>query len=204
MSKGTSWLARRRSDPFARVPKDAKVVLHVGCGRAHPRKLHPTFREPGWHEVRFDIDAGVDPDIVGDMIDMKEVKRESVDAVWSSHNLEHVFAHQVRVVLREFFRVLRPNGFVLISVPDLQEVAKVVATGNLEDPFYEAEAGPVAAIDVMYGHSASIARGNEFMGHRTGFTAATLSKRLEDAGFRDVRVTRERIALLWATGHKPG
>lgn len=204
MARGIAGLGRqRRRDPLAAVPPDKKVVLHVGCGRAHPRKLHKTFHAPEWHELRLDIDPDVEPDIIGSMVDMTSVPSESVHAVWSSHNLEHVYAHQVRTVLGEFLRVLLPGGFVLINVPDLQEVARVVATGNLDGPFYRAEAGHVAAIDVMYGHGDSIAEGNEFMAHRTGFTARTLSERLRRAGFVGVSVTQERIALLWATARKP-
>jgi SAM-dependent methyltransferase len=204
MAKGIAGLGRRRGrDPFAAVPPDRRIVLHVGCGVPHPLRLHETFRTPDWHELRLDIDPGVEPDIVGSMVEMPNVPSESVHAVWSSHNLEHVYAHQVRTVLGEFLRVLRPNGFALIMVPDLQEVARVVATGNLDGPFYRSEAGHVAAIEVMYGHSDSIAEGNEFMAHRTGFTARTLSERLRRAGFVDVRVTKERIALLWANARKP-
>ena len=68
-------------------------VLHVGCGHPNPRKLHVTFREPGWTEVRLDIDPKVKPDIVGTMTQMDEVADSSVDAVWSSHNIEHLYAN---------------------------------------------------------------------------------------------------------------
>ena len=36
------------------------------------------------------------------MTDMSMVDSAAVDAVWSSHNLEHLYAHEVPVALGEF------------------------------------------------------------------------------------------------------
>jgi predicted SAM-dependent methyltransferase len=38
-----------------------------------------------------------------------------MDALYSSHNIEHVFAHEVVPTLKEFRRVLKPDGFVVIT-----------------------------------------------------------------------------------------
>src|SRR3954451_8011278 len=98
-----------------------RTVLHVGCGVKLPHKLHQAFHTPEWRELRLDIDPNVQPDIVGSITDMRMVETASVDAVWSSHNLEHLYAHEVPVALAEFYRVLRPGGFLLITMPDLQQ-----------------------------------------------------------------------------------
>jgi hypothetical protein len=178
-----------------------KTVLHVGCGR---KPLDRAFPKAEWREIRLDINAAVGPDVVATITDLRPIPSASVDAVWSSHNIEHLFAHEVSRALEEFLRVLRPSGFVLITLPDVQEVARHVAEGNLERPLYESRAGPISAIDVLFGDRKSIARGEVAMAHKTGFTAASLRRRLEEAGFRDVgvRADRERLAL-WAKGHKP-
>lgn len=178
-----------------------RTVLHVGCGFPNPNKLHATFRSGTWKEVRLDIDPAVKPDVVSDIADMSPVATASVDAVWSSHNVEHLHAHQVPVAFGEFLRVLKPGGFVLITLPDLQTVCRYIADDKLEDVLYESPAGPIYPIDVVYGHRPSIGRGNHFMAHRTGFTARTLGAKLERAGFTSVRV-RRRGFDLWATGYK--
>ena len=72
-----------------------KCVLHVGCGPQNPEALHPVFRHPQWQELRLDINPAVKPDIVGSMTDMQAVADDSVDAIWSFHNLDHLFAHEV-------------------------------------------------------------------------------------------------------------
>ena len=185
---------------LAEAPPALRTVLHVGCGVADPRKLPVTFFAPGaWQEVRLDIDPGVAPDIVATITDMAEIDSGSVDAVWSAHILEHLFAHEVPLALAEFRRVLRPNGFALVTVPDLQRAAELVAQDGLDLPAYISPAGPIAPLDMLFGHGAAIAAGNHFMAHRTGFTARTLEAALQRAGFGIVRVVRDESFALWAT-----
>jgi SAM-dependent methyltransferase len=184
----------------AEAPAMLRSLLHVGCGPADPRKLPPAFFTPGeWREVRLDIDPGVVPDILGSITDMAAVATASFDAVWSAHNLEHLFAHEVPLALREFRRVLRPGGFALITLPDLQRVAELVAQDRLTEAAYVSPAGPIAPLDMLYGHGAAIAQGNPFMAHRTGFTARSLEAALVAARFDSVRVVRDESYALWAT-----
>jgi SAM-dependent methyltransferase len=166
----------------------------------NPATLHESFRGPEWLELRLDINPAVEPDIVGNIVEMSGVASESVDAVWSSHNLEHVYAHEVPSVLSEFHRVLRPGGRALVTMPDLQSIGEAIARGKLEDPLYDSPAGPIAAIDMLYGHSASITGGNEYMAHRTGFTARTLKAKLARAGFVSIEVHRGADRALWGSG----
>ena len=112
-----------------------KTVLHVDCGPYNPAELHKTFHGPGWRELPLDIDPRVAPDIVASMT-VLPLAGQAVDAVWSSHNLEHLYAHEVAVALGEFHRVLKPDGFALITLPDLQKVAELVAADRLEDTAY--------------------------------------------------------------------
>jgi SAM-dependent methyltransferase len=192
------------SDLFA-VKDGRRLVLHVGCGPPYEENLHDRFGGADWRELRLDIDAKMEPDIVASMVDMRDtVPSESVDAVWSSHNIEHVFAHEVPQVFGEFLRVLRPGGFALVTTPDLQRAAERIASGRLEDPLYEADAGPVTPLDMVYGHGREIARGFHFMAHRTGYTARSLERKLRDAGFGDVKVRREPgDRALWAEARRP-
>lgn len=177
-----------------------RTLLHVGCGAAHPDKLPAAFFAPGaWAEIRLDIDPDVAPDIIASITDMSVVAEGSVDAVWSSHNIEHLFAHEVPLALAEFRRVLRPGGFALIATPDLQQAAALIAGGQLEDPAYTSAMGPIAPLDILYGFRPSIAAGNHFMGHRTGFTAATLERHLLAVGFASAQVVRDGHFALWAT-----
>ena len=178
----------------------SKVVLNVGCGFVGQR-LHPSFQGGEWRELRLDIDPAVNPDIVCSMIDMNPLASGSIDAIWSSHNLEHLHRHEVPVALAEFLRVLRPGGMLLLTMPDLQKIAELVAAGELEDEAYLSPSGPIAPLDMIFGHSASLAQGNLHMAHKTGFTARTLNQLLAEAGFAEIAVTRDGFAL-WARAYK--
>jgi len=65
------------------------------------------------------------------MLDMAAVADASVDAIYSAHNIEHVYAHEVPQVLKEFLRVLKPEGFLVVTCPDLQTVCQLVAEDKL-------------------------------------------------------------------------
>jgi protein O-GlcNAc transferase len=182
-------------------PAVTKAILHVGCGPYNPTALPESLRTPEWREVRLDINPDVHPDIIGSMTDMSAVQDESVDAVFSSHNLEHLYPHEVPLALAEFYRVLKPNGFALITLPDIQAVAEQVAQGNLEETLYVSPAGPIAAIDILYGLRTALAQGNHFMAHRTAFTAITLRQKLEQASFKNIEIYQNKLNL-WARGYK--
>jgi SAM-dependent methyltransferase len=184
------------------APGPSKIVLNVGCGYPNRQGLHRTVRGAEWRELRLDIHASVNPDILCSMTDMHPVATGSIDAIWSSHNLEHLHRHEVPVALSEFLRVLRPGGQMLATLPDLQRIAEFVASDSLEDEAYSSPAGPITPLDMIYGHTPSLARGNLHMAHRTGFTARTLGQLLNEAGFTGVALQREGFAL-WARAYKP-
>jgi SAM-dependent methyltransferase len=161
------------------------------------------FQSGDWNEIRLDIDPQARPDIIGTITQMTDVASESVDAIYSSHNIEHVYAHEVPLVLREFHRVLRTDGFVVITCPDLQSVAEHVAAGRLSEPLYQSPAGPIAPLDILYGHSASIARGQTYMAHRTGFTAESLKAHVVKGGFKSAVLRRRPSHFdLWLLATK--
>lgn len=165
-----------------------KVVLHVGSG---PRvkgvsRLIKTFNLQEWNEICLDIDPANKPDIIGTMLDMTAVDTGSCDALYSSHSLEHVYPHEVSTVLKEFLRVLKPEGFAIITCPDLQEVCKLVAEGKLCVPAYDSPAGPITPLDILYGHIKSVAAGHHYMAHKCGFTMNDLREVLKTFGFNSV------------------
>jgi len=179
-----------------------KIFLHVGCGHLNKSSCLG-FENDNWKEIRLDIDKNVNPDIVGTLTDMKSVDTGSVDAVYSSHNIEHIFPHEVPIALREFYRVLKEDGIVVITCPDLQSVCEAIVQDKLFEPLYESDIGPISPIDILYGHREFISRGNEYMAHKGGFTYSTLDKAFYEAGFK-VRIGGRRLELyeLWLVAFK--
>jgi len=180
------------------------TFLHIGCGPKHKNQTTRGFDTDAWTELRFDIDASVQPDLVGTMIDMSAVANEFVDAIFSSHNIEHLYPHEVPVALNEFLRVLKPDGFLVITCPDLQSVCSLIAEDKLLEPAYVAPAGPIAPLDILYGHRPPMANGNLFMAHRCGFTRKVLTGTLQAAGFATVAARRREHPYydLWVVATK--
>lgn len=177
--------------------------LHVGCGPARKPDVAPGFLSDDWQEIRLDIDPSAVPDVVCSMLDMAPVPDASVDAVYSSHNIEHLYPHEVERALGEFYRVLKPDGILVLTCPDLQAVCRLVADDKLTDLAYVSPAGPIAPLDILYGHRPQLAAGNLFMAHRTGFTLRTLTEAVRAAGFRSVAGRTRRYYLdLWVVASK--
>jgi tetratricopeptide (TPR) repeat protein len=169
--------------------QNSAKVLHVS--HAHGReKLPPVFCASGWQEIRVDIDPAVRSEMVATMSGMHDISDGLVDAVYSPHTINHLYAHEVPLALQEMRRVLKPAGLIFITLPDLQEVARYVAEGKLEDPLYMSPLGPVAPFDILYGYRPAVASGHASAAPRIGFTSATLGSALIKAGFAAVMVQR--------------
>ena len=163
-----------------------QTFLHVGCGPKRKAQTTKGFNTQEWTEIRLDIDPSAQPDVIGTMTDMSSVASESVDAIYSSHNIEHLYPHEVPLAFAEFLRVLKPDGFFVVTCPDLQSVCKLIAEDKLTEPAYTSPAGPISPLDILYGHRPSMARGNLYMAHRCGFTQRVLDGTLRSCGFQAV------------------
>jgi len=179
-----------------------RTLLHVGCSSQNKSALKG-FDSDDWREIRFDIDPSVYPDIEGTLTDMDAVDTGSVDAIYSSHNIEHVFPHEVHTVLLEFHRVLKDDGIVVLTCPDLVSVCQAVANDKLMETLYESPAGPIAPIDILYGYREAVAKGKIYMAHKTGFTYTTLQEAFFKAGFKfNFGAARPENFDLWIVSFK--
>ena len=180
------------------------MVLNAGCG-AGGRAGLPKFFAP-WRQIRVDVNAAVEPDLVASITDLHGIADGSGDAVWSAHCLEHLFAHEVPRALAEFRRVLNPTGFACLIVPDIQAIADRIAADRLHEVLYESAAGPVTAHDMLWGHGPALERGETAMAHRCGFTPTVFLERLQAAQFGEIALRRRSnlelagLALREATG----
>jgi SAM-dependent methyltransferase len=190
----------RFTSPRVRSPRR---LLNAGSGSKSIARLGALFSRNDWDEVRIDLDPGVAPDVVGSMIDLRShFAARSFDAVWSSHSLEHLHSHEIPVALAEFRYVLRPDGFVLITCPDLETVMALFLSHGPDHVVYQSPAGPITPLDMVFGHASSIAAGHVHMAHNSGLTAARLTSLLRQAGFADA-ITKRKDYDLWAVGLMP-
>lgn len=178
------------------------TVLHVDCGSRHIEAT-PFAALAGWQELRLDADTTMQPDVPGSLADLSAVADGSVDAVFCSHSIERLYPHQVTGALQQCLRVLKPEGFLLLTCTDLKAAARLIVDDRYTDHVYDGPLGPMAAIDIVYGHRPSIAAGHGQLAHHCGFTGQTLLATLSEAGFQQI-AARERPTCfdLWALATK--
>ena len=175
-----------------------KRVLNAGCGAPKSGGLPAIFSPARWEEIRLDVDPATKPDIIASLADMRRVVPDaSFDALYSSHAVEHLYAHEVIPAFREFRRVIKPDGFALITCPDLTAISRFILQRGAEEVAYPSPAGPIRPIDMLYGHGLSIGAGKLAMAHHTGFTAARLARVAIESGFKEVRASEGLFFDLW-------
>ena len=189
--------------PWARMA-DERLLLHVGCGHATIEQIQVDgFRESNWREIRLDADETVAPDIVGTMTEMPSVPAAAVDAVFSSHGIEHLYWHDVPRALVEFHRVLADDGFLVVTCPDLQAAAQMIADDHLFDTAYISPAGAITPFDMVYSYRPFVEANPQWMSHHCGFTLTTLVAVLREAGFAKMfGYRREGGFELWVLACK--
>ena len=158
--------------PRAKSP-DGKVKLNLGCGD----KILDGF-------INIDVAPsrkGKSPDYLSDVRHLT-LPNAFADEILSVHVIEHFYYWEAEAVLREWARVLKPGGTMILECPNLEAAARAL----LEQP--EAAAGPgkegQSTMWVFYGDPEWQ---DPLMCHRWGYTPKSLGALMEKVGFTMVR-----------------
>lgn len=181
-------------------PYDQRLLVNLGSGHDGFGRLPGLFS--GWRQVRVDVDPQTQPDVLASITDLSAIASETVDAVWASHCVEHLYQHETGMALSEMRRILVPNGFACIRVPDLQTIAGFIAADRMHEVIYESQAGPITPHDVVFGYGPHISAGRVAMAHRTGFTPTLLVQSLKGAGFDSFLIRRSAALELVAVARR--
>jgi SAM-dependent methyltransferase len=166
----TDFTRKNNQDLFT---TDKKIVVNIGCGKTKLENQSKYFLD--WKEIRVDAYDNDTAHMKSSIIDFEGIPNESVDAIWASHVVEHNYFHDLPKIFNSMLRVLKPNGFVVIRVPDIGSIANQIEN-NLLDTLYESSIGPISAIDMIYGHRGLTESWGEGMAHKTGFTKKSLNQ----------------------------
>jgi len=150
------------------------LKLNLGCGD----KILPGYVNVDVVEAR----AGMRPDVICDLHDLAPFADNSADEILSVHVVEHFWRWEVRDILREWMRVLKPGGRLVLECPNL-----LSACGTfLQNPeqFSREDQNGQRTMWVFYGDPAWK---DPLMIHRWGYTPESLKQLLAEVGLGDVR-----------------
>ncbi len=172
------------------------LMLNLGCGD----KILPEYVNVDVVESR----KGMRPDVICDLHDLVPFADDSVDEILSVHVVEHFWRWEVFDILREWVRVLKPGGKMVLECPNLQSACETF----LADPVThsrEDQAGR-RTMWVFYGDPAWK---DPYMNHRWGYTVQSLGEIMMRAGLVNVRQEPAQFKLreprdMRVTGIKPG
>jgi predicted SAM-dependent methyltransferase len=125
---------------------------------------------------------GAHVDHLGDAGDLSRFEENIFSELYASHVLEHFdYKDELESTLREWFRVLEPGGKLLVSVPDLDILARLFLARQqltLEERYYVMRM-------IFGGHI------DEYDYHQVGLNQEFLTHYLAQAGFCNMQRVQE-------------
>lgn len=176
--------------------------LEIGSG-GHPHKGY----------IHLDIDPKWNPDIVADARKIP-LPDNSVDEILAQHVIEHFPWSETNKILKEWYRVLKPNGIIKIICPDLDYILRVYL--SLDNAFLDTWEKEIDEKGMSFPHGASddkdiwinfklFSSACKYDNHFAAFNFRLLKKRLSAAGFDNIERKRARRSLnVWARKPKKG
>jgi SAM-dependent methyltransferase len=150
------------------------VKLNLGCGD----KILAGY-------VNVDVApsrAGKKPDLMCDLHDLARFEDGSAEEILAVHVVEHFWRWEVVQVLREWMRVLKPQGRMILECPNLRSACEQF----LADPERFSAAGPDGqrTMWVFYGDPSWQ---DPLMVHRWGYTPLSLAAIMREVGLEQIR-----------------
>jgi 2-polyprenyl-3-methyl-5-hydroxy-6-metoxy-1,4-benzoquinol methylase len=168
------WIFKNRYGPLSQKFKPGKI-LDIGCGDGF---FLSCLKDLGWQVKGIEIDEksaqfanqqGLN--VFAGILEQANLPDNFFDVIRLSHTLEHVY--NPKETLKEIYRILKPNGSVIIKVPNFNSIAL---------KFYP--------------------KGLEIPRHLFHFNIENLKKLLHDTGFHNIKIKFYSVGILHAHGPK--
>lgn len=172
-----------------------EVKLNLGCGD----KILPGYVNVDVAPTR----AGKKPDVLCDLHRLEPFQDDTADEILAVHVIEHFWRWEVADILKEWVRVLKPGGKLILECPNLisacQEFLKNPELGARPDQRGQ------RTMWVFYGDPAWH---DPLMVHRWGYTPESLAGLLREVGLVDVGQEAAQFKMreprdMRVTGWKP-
>ncbi|WP_019501413.1 class I SAM-dependent methyltransferase [Pseudanabaena sp. PCC 6802] len=147
------------------------IKLHIGGKTSHPE----------WQIV--DIEPRPEVDYVCDASDLSQFADNSVSEIYASHVLEHfhyALGNELLLTLLEWYRVLKPQGKLMLSVPDLRTLCWLYLNPDLDST------ERYKIMRMIFGGQI-----NQYDVHKVGFDFDLLATYLSEVGFQECQRVAE-------------
>lgn len=162
--------------------------LEIGPG---PKKIDRNWETLG-------IASYFPVDIDHDFMDLPlPIEDNTYDLIYSSHAVEHIAWFKVVDVLKEFYRILRPEGSIEIWTPNLKKIAEAYLTGKVNwrvykrwkvAKVYNPERNITKWLNSRLFAYGGLNDDNPWAWHKSAFDEELLREYMEQAGFVDISV----------------
>ena len=160
--------------PAPQAAPKALIRLNLGCGD----KILPGYVNVDVVEAR----AGKSPDVICDLHELSCFENDHADEIMAIHVVEHFWRWEIEAILREWLRVLKPGGSMILECPNLLSACEAL----LAEP--EVRSRPDKAgqtsMWVFYGDPGWK---DPLMIHRWGYTPYSLAQLMTSVGLVNVR-----------------
>jgi SAM-dependent methyltransferase len=147
--------------------------------------------------------AGKQPDVICDVRNLEKFENNYADEILAVHVVEHFWRWEVESILKEWVRVLKPGGKMILECPNL----KTACEEFLRNPEMAALPGPEGqrTMWVFYGDPRWT---DPLMVHRWGYTPLSLAQIMHLAGLVELKQEPAQFKLreprdMRITGLKP-
>jgi predicted SAM-dependent methyltransferase len=137
------------------------LKLHLGCGDI----ILPDYVNIDLYNPKADLECDIHKLPYDD---------NSVDEIVSCHVIEHFGFKEAFDVLREWYRVLKPEGYIITETPDFLESCRAFVNGSESERIN------------LYGHFFAKADNIPGQVHRFLYTENQLKWTLANVGFRNI------------------
>ncbi len=150
--------------------------LHIGCG---------TVYKEGWINIDNNSDGNIQMlDLNWDLRNPLPFDDNSIDYIFNEHFLEHLTVEEGQRALKDFLRVLKPQGIMRIAMPDLESIVAIY-----NDPNWKEKLMPFLnkfGLGFIESRAELININFRAWGHQWLYDWEELERRLKQAGYKEV------------------